>query len=144
MWLVSGRDGSVNLFKIADGEGRLLQKLTKHRISANDLSVSMRRPHSVLSVGGDGLVKELDIRTDGETSILSTTFNERSRRVQLFSVDEHPLNENMVCVAGEDKHVFIYDRRLASLTSPSVLKYSLDYSVSKSILYFMTLVLIML
>ncbi|XP_018020906.1 DDB1- and CUL4-associated factor 8 [Hyalella azteca] len=89
------------------------------------MAVSNGRPQVVLSAGGDGEVKEADLRVEGSNTIAITT-DDFGTRVALHSIHAHPLNENQFCVAGRDEYICVYDRRITTPTAPPVLKYCPD------------------
>ena len=123
------RDGNVRLAEVSESMCRSVRKLSHHGGPCHKLAVSPYRPQVILSAGEDGKVLEADVRQERANTIAITT-NEVGSRVALYSIHQHPLNENQFCVAGRDEYVCVYDRRITTTTAPPVLKYCPKHLIS--------------
>lgn len=109
----TSRDGQVRLSEL-DGSGALRagRRLAGHRGPANKLALLADRPHTFLSGGEDSVVFEIDVRENKPTKLLVQKEGDGdSRKVPIYSVDASPVDENLFCTSGRDRHIRMYDRR---------------------------------
>uniref|UniRef100_A0A1L8DNN1 Putative wd40 domain protein n=1 Tax=Nyssomyia neivai TaxID=330878 RepID=A0A1L8DNN1_9DIPT len=108
----SARDGTVRHHEIPPGSDKPISTLLmKHLGPVHKIALPAASPFEVLSAGEDGHVLRCDLR-DGNKLEKLVTIKAHNRRVQLYSISSHPINQEF-CVCGRDQFVRVYDRRNA-------------------------------
>ncbi|XP_065335984.1 DDB1- and CUL4-associated factor 8-like isoform X2 [Cloeon dipterum] len=104
------RDGQVRLATLSStGACRGTRKLAEHNQSVHKLSVHPECPEEILSAGEDGMVYNIDLRQS--TAKKMVVVRENTRKVPLYSISSHPLDQNEFCVGGRDQFIRFYDKR---------------------------------
>ncbi|KAB7507129.1 DDB1- and CUL4-associated factor 8 [Armadillidium nasatum] len=125
------RDGQVRLAEISStGVCKDTRRLAKHSRSAHKLTVRLSTPYEIMSAGEDAFVYNIDIRTEQPDKIVLVK-DIHGKRVPLYSIHQHPINDDQFCVSGQDEYVRIYDRRIISPLGPPVLKYCPNHLIDK-------------
>ncbi|RXG56639.1 DDB1- and CUL4-associated factor 8 [Armadillidium vulgare] len=125
------RDGQVRLAEISStGVCKDTRRLAKHSRSAHKLTVRLSTPYEIMSAGEDAFVYNIDIRTEQPDKIVLVK-DIHGKRVPLYSIHQHPINDDQFCVSGQDEYVRIYDRRIISPLGPPVLKFCPNHLIDK-------------
>ncbi|KAK8577099.1 hypothetical protein V6N13_122094 [Hibiscus sabdariffa] len=112
--ITSSSDGQVRHAQISE-YGVETRVLGEHHGPAYDLAVEPGSPHLFYSCGGDGVVKQIDLRTVAATDLFKCwPIDDRRlhfRVVPLYHIAVDPRNPNLFAVAGLDKYTRLYDIR---------------------------------
>ncbi|XP_063377846.1 DDB1- and CUL4-associated factor 8 [Cydia fagiglandana] len=108
------RDGQVRLLQCPPSGGATVsrRRLASHSRAAHKLHVSAHAPHLVVSGGEDGVVLQCDVRAEQANKLFHV--KEAGSSIPLYSVSGHPLEPRLLCVAGRDRFVRVYDTRHAA------------------------------
>jgi WD repeat-containing protein 42A len=109
----AARDGQVRRHVISTtGSLDSSKKVASHNDSAHKLAIEPDNPHVFLSCGEDGLVLEIDLRTDNShRNKILVCRNKKNGRVPLYSIAIDPSEHSYFAVSGRDQYARIYDRR---------------------------------
>lgn len=99
----TGRDGQVRHTRVGPAGEVKRALLFKQSHPIHKIAIPARSPYEFLTACEDGVVKSYDLRD----SVAKKVVNAKKR---LYSIATHPL-DNEFCVSGNDKSVFVYDRR---------------------------------
>ncbi|GAB0094585.1 DDB1- and CUL4-associated factor 8 [Sergentomyia squamirostris] len=106
----SARDGTVRHHEVPPGSKEPISTLlVKHLGPVHKVALPATAPFEVLTAGEDGNVFRCDLR-EGTKSDRIVTIKVHNRRVPLYSISSHPIDQEF-CVAGRDQFVRVYDRR---------------------------------
>ncbi|XP_014262273.1 DDB1- and CUL4-associated factor 8 isoform X2 [Cimex lectularius] len=104
------RDGQIRLaYRDSTGDYTNTTKLAQHTKACHKLTLLPQTPHVVLSAGEDALILQTDVRDSNPEKL--TYVKEGKRKISLYSIHSNPMNENEICVSGDDYFIRLYDRR---------------------------------
>lgn len=104
------RDGHVRLAELNESGCVSTRRLGLHRGPAHKLTIFSDTPHVFLSAGEDAAVLEIDVRQSKPNKLL--TVKQDDRKVAIYSIQSHPIDDHHFCVGGRDSFVRSYDRRI--------------------------------
>ncbi|KAI8422807.1 hypothetical protein MSG28_006552 [Choristoneura fumiferana] len=108
------RDGQVRLLQCPPSGGATVsrRRLAAHGRAAHKLHVCAAEPHVVVSAGEDGQVMQCDVRREQANRLFQV--KQSGSVIPLYSVSGHPLEPRLLCVAGRDRFVRVFDARQPS------------------------------
>ncbi|XP_022198192.2 DDB1- and CUL4-associated factor 8 [Nilaparvata lugens] len=127
----SARDGQVRL-AVLSGTGvcKSTRQLFRHKRPVSRLATLSDTPHVFHSAGEDGLVTTIDVRESRAKKFLVVR-DEVVGRIPLFCIDNNPMNCHEFCVAGDDKYIRLYDKRMIAGNKVPLKKFCPNHLVGR-------------
>lgn len=112
--VTAARDGAVRIHELTECGSSVSssRKVAYHRGSVHKLSIHPAIQETIMSSGEDGVVYEIDLRMPNPSALM-TVRNDRDGVINLYSIAINPCKPYEFCVAGSDRFVRCYDRRMA-------------------------------
>lgn len=104
------RDGQVRMAELSStGVCKRTRKLAQHHGAIHKLALDPESCHTFLSAGEDGVVFQIDVRTNKPEKVLYC--KENDHRLALYTIYNNPTKPYEFAIGGRDRYVRVYDKR---------------------------------